>query len=107
MATAFTDVQASITSTVQSPTVNVNQYGTLSFMAEVSLATAGTLDITVQWSLNGSDWSAASTPDAFAQITTTTGGYFLSEIPVRAPFVRLNYAAVTGPYSFVISAVGI
>jgi hypothetical protein len=76
------------------------------FLLDVTTATAGTLDIEVEWSLDDDTWVSFSTPDAFAQVTTVPGQLWLAAIPGRAAFFRLSYTVVTGPYTFDISGIG-
>lgn len=61
-------------------------------------AITGTLDITVEWSPDGTNWADASTPDALAQFTTE--GVEFGVFDAKAPFHRLVYTVVTGPVTF-------
>lgn len=61
-------------------------------------AITGTLDVTVEWSPDGTNWAAASTPDALAQIISPGLGFGIFD--ARAPFHRLVYTIVTGPATF-------
>lgn len=78
---------------------------TINFAVRTTAITAGALDITVQWSVDGQTWAAFSTPDAFSQITTT-GMVFLASVPARAPFFRLDYNVTTGPATIKLVGVG-
>jgi hypothetical protein len=104
MATVFSDTQTAITADTESAGQHATTE-TLNFAVDVTVATAGTLDIVVEFSVDGTNWAAASTPDAFTQIATTVGVFYLSGVPARGPFVRLAYTAVTGPYTFSAVAV--
>ena len=80
-------------------------YENMYFLVDVTTATAGTLDIEVEWSIDGNTWVSFSTPDAFAQITTT-GQEWLGPVPGRAAKFRLAYTVSTGPFDFTISGIG-
>jgi hypothetical protein len=67
--------------------------------------TTPTLDISVQWSPDGTTWADVdTTPDAFAQITTTKA--VVKTFPDRAKFYRVSWAVGgTAPsFTFTIQA---
>ena len=97
------DQQTGLNANAQSDGV-VTAYDTLRFAVDTTTATAGTLDITVQWSPDGTNWAAHSTPDAFTQITGT--GVTFLEVPARAGHFRFDYAVATGPFTFTIWLLG-
>jgi hypothetical protein len=105
MATLVSDTQTAITADAATGSATT-LYETMYFMVDVTTATAGTLDIEVEWSQDGTTWTSFSTPDAFATITTTIGQTWLGPVPGRMPFFRLNYTVVTGPYTFSVVGVG-
>ncbi len=105
MAILLTDTQTALgTETVSTPAVKY-LYESMYFLVDTTVAAAGTLDIEVEWSLDGTTWLSFSTPDTFTQITTT-GQEWLAAVPGRAHFFRLTYASVTGPFTFEVSAIG-
>ena len=64
----------------------------------------GSLDVTVEWSPDGTNFGPAdTTPDALAQITTTVAAS--KSFDVKAPYFRLKYTITTGPVTFVSAAV--
>ncbi len=105
MAILISDVQTGITVSAQTPQATT-LYETMYFLLDVTIATAGTLDVEVEWSMDGSTWVSFSTPDAFPQVLITPGQFWLAAVPGRAAFFRLNYTVVTGPYTFTISGIG-
>lgn len=66
--------------------------GTLLNLQAHALGTAGdTLDITLQWSMDGSTFIANSTPDTMTQLTDALTDTFKS-FPVRAPYFQAAFA---------------
>lgn len=104
MALLTTDVQVGITTGTSTGAVKT-LYETMYFLLETTLATAGTLDVEVEWSSDGLTWVSFSTPDVFTQVVAT-GEEWLATVPARAAFFRLNYTVTTGPFDFTISAIG-
>lgn len=51
--------------------------------------TAPTLDLTIEWSADGTTWAADATPDTFTQIVAV--GMAFKRQPVKAPLWRLKY----------------
>lgn len=80
-------------------------YETMNILVRTSAITAGSLDIEVQWSLDGVNWTSFTTPDDLPQITGT-GNTWLASLPARAPFMRLFYDVTTGPVSFDLAVSG-
>ena len=76
---------------------------TLSLQVDVSAAsgTTPTLDISVQWSMDGTTWSSAATPDTFTQITATAST--VKTFQVKAPNFRVVYAIGGTTPSFTFS----
>lgn len=104
MAVLVSDAQTGITANTQTEAITA-LYESMYFLVDTTTATAGTLDIEVQWSMDGTTWVSFSTPDAFAQITGT-GQTWLGPVPGRARFFRLNYTVATGPFTFEVSGIG-
>lgn len=105
MALLTTDVQTAITTDTSAGAVKT-LYETMHLVLDVSTATAGTLDVEVEWSNDGNTFFSHSTPDVFAQVTTSTGQTWLSAVIAKAAFFRLNYTVTTGPYTFSVSVIG-
>ena len=57
----------------------------------------GTLDVTVEWSPDGTNWAAGG-PDAITQFTATGVGN--GRFDAKAPYHRLVYTIGTGPVTF-------
>ena len=62
---------------------------TLAFDVTAFSGTAATMDITVQWSPDGTNFAEAATPDAIAQITGV--GFYNGKFNVKAPWYRVVY----------------
>jgi hypothetical protein len=70
----------------------------------VTAITAGSLDVTVEWSPDGTTFGPAdTTPDALVQFTTAVAAS--KSFDVKAPYFRLKYTIVTGPVTFTAAAV--
>jgi hypothetical protein len=80
-------------------------YETMYILVNTTAITAGSLDIEVQWSIDGNTWVSFSTPDDLPQITGT-GETWLAALPARAPFMRLFYDVTTGPVTFEVGVSG-
>jgi hypothetical protein len=76
----------------------------LGISVDLTAITAGSLDVTVEWSPDGSNFGDAdTTPDALTQFTAAT---VLSEsFDVKAPYYRVVWTIVTGPCTFAITGV--
>lgn len=78
----------------------------LSIAVDVTVATAGSLDVAVEWSTDdGATWFAADPADSFAQITVTKK--VLETFDVKAPTYRVQWTIVTGPFTFAVDEVGV
>ena len=97
-------VSGATTGTSYSDTIKTT-VETMYLLVDTTAITAGTLDIEVQWSIDGNTWYSYSTPDDLAQITGT-GETWLGALPARAPFMRLAYVVVTGPVTFDLAVSG-
>jgi hypothetical protein len=80
---------------------------TVSILVSVTAATGTTptLDISIEWSPDGTIWAQTdTTPDAFAQITTTKN--VVKTFPDRAKFYRVVYAigGTTPSFTFQVQA---
>jgi hypothetical protein len=77
----------------------------VNLMVDVTAAsgTTPTLDLTVEWSMDGVNFGAAQTPEAFTQITAATVRRLL-QFPVRAPFFRLVWTVGGTTPSFTFDA---
>lgn len=69
---------------------------------DVTVATAGTLDIALQYSLDGgTTWAVDEAgADSLAQIAAT--GQSFKTFDVKAAHYRLVYTVVTGPFTFTV-----
>lgn len=76
---------------------------TLALQVDVSAAsgTTPTLDISIQWSMDGTIWSPAATPDTFTQITAVSSA--VKTFAVKAPNYRVVYAIAGTTPSFTFS----
>jgi hypothetical protein len=64
----------------------------------------GSLDVTVEWSPDGTNFGPADTSaDALAQISTSVAAS--KSFDVKAPYYRLKYTITTGPVTFVSAIV--
>lgn len=65
--------------------------------------TTPTLDVSVEWSADGTTWAVGDPADAFTQIAAATGTKAKS-FTVKAPFYRLKWtiAGTTPSYTFSI-----
>lgn len=63
--------------------------------------TTPTLDISLEWSMEGSIWSPAATPDTFASITATTS--VVKTFVTKGPFYRIVYTIGGTTPSFTFS----
>ena len=74
----------------------------LGIAIDVTTATAGSLDVALEYSLDGgANWYPDEAgADSFAQITTTGQSFAVFE--VKAPLYRLAYTVVTGPFDFTV-----
>ena len=66
--------------------------------------TTPTLDLTVEWSPDGTNWVDADTPDAFTQLITTGGQ--AKEITAKARYYRLLWTIGGSTPSFTFVASG-
>jgi hypothetical protein len=70
----------------------------------VTAITAGSLDVTVEWSPDGTNFGPAdATPDALASFATAVTAS--KSFDVKAPYYRLVYTIVTGPCTFTATIV--
>lgn len=79
---------------------------TVSLLVSVTAAsgTTPTLDISVEWSPDGTIWAVADTPDAFTQITTTKA--VVKSFSDKAKFFRVVWAigGTTPSFTFQVLA---
>lgn len=104
MALLFSETRTAISTDVESDAIKT-LHETMYILVNTTVATAGTLDIEVEWSVDGNTWVSFSTPDVLTQIVAT-GETWLAALPARAQFLRLSYDVVTGPFTFEISIIG-
>ncbi len=71
MALLFSEVRTAIAADVESAAIKT-LHETMYALVKTTLATAGTLDIEVEWSLDGNTWVSFTTPDVFTQIVAAT-----------------------------------
>jgi hypothetical protein len=76
----------------------------LQLIVTAASGTTPTLDVTVQWSMDGSTWSPAETPDIFSQVTATTSK--VKVFPVKAPNYRISYTIGGTTPSFTFTVLG-
>ena len=95
---------AAETATGQSPGIQILDSDKLGISVDVTAITAGSLDVTVEWSPDGVNFGPADTSaDALAQFTAT--GVASKSFDVKAPYFRCVYTIVTGPATFTIMGV--
>jgi len=68
---------------------------------DVTAITAGSLDISVEWSPDGTNWGAPETAMALSQFTGT--GVKSEDYPSAGPFYRIVWTIVTGPATFTVA----
>jgi hypothetical protein len=99
---------AARTATGNGPGVlNADTGDTLALQLVVSAATGTTptLDVAVQWSMDGgTTWSPGETADAFTQLTTTASK--VKTFPVKAPSYRVVWTIGGTTPSFTFSVLG-
>ncbi len=71
MALLFSEVRTAIAADVASEKIKT-LHETMYALVKTTVATAGTLDIEVEWSLDGNTWVSFTTPDDFTQIVAAT-----------------------------------
>lgn len=76
----------------------------LQLIVSASSGTTPTLDVAVQWSMDGTTWSPAETPDAFTQMTGN--GSKVKVFPVKAPNYRIAYTIGGTTPSFTFQVLG-
>ncbi len=104
MALLFSETHVALATDVESEAIKA-LHESMYILVNTTDATAGTLDIEVEWSLDGNTWVSFTTPDDLTQITAS-GETWLAALPARAQFLRLKYVVVTGPFTFEISIIG-
>ena len=69
--------------------------------------TTPTLDVSVEWSMDGATFGAGQPADSFTQITTATPT-ITKQFAVKAPFYRVVWviAGTTPSYTFTVSRYG-
>lgn len=67
-----------------------------------SSGTTPTLDLTVEWSMDGTNFGAAQAADSFTQFTAT--GRAFKQFSIKAPFYRLVWTIGGTTPSFTFSA---
>lgn len=84
--------------------VNVDDLGNnvcVQVVVSAASGTTPTLDISVEWSMDGTNYSPAATPDTFTQITTTTS--VVKTFTTKGPLYRIVYAIGGTTPSFTFS----
>ncbi len=78
----------------------------LNLLVEVTAGsgTTPTLDFSVEWSMDGTNFGTAQTAETFTQITAATVRRF-QQFPVRAPFFRIVWTigGTTPSFTFQVS----
>lgn len=79
---------------------------TLSLVLNITAAsgTTPTLVVSVEWSMDGSNWAPAETPDAFTQMTGT--GLKAKVFQVKAPNYRIVWVVGGTTPSFTFTVTG-
>lgn len=84
--------------------VDSDRGDTLNLLVNVTAAsgTTPTLDLAVQWSVDGTNWAPAETPDSFSQITAT--GAKVKSFTVKAPSYRVVWTigGTTPSFTFTV-----
>lgn len=77
----------------------------LNLLVEVtaSAGTTPTLDLTIEWSMDGTNFGALQAAESFSQITAATVRRF-QQFPVKAPFFRLVWTIAGTTPSFTFQA---
>lgn len=107
---AFNDALAFVTSAARTTTGNSAAIAcekglNLNLMVEVtaSSGTTPTLDFTVEWSMDGTNFGSLQAAESFTQITAATVRR-LQQFPVKAPFFRLVWTIAGTTPSFTFQA---
>jgi len=66
--------------------------------------TTGTLDVSVEWGPDGTNFGAAATADTITQFTTAIA--LSKQFTVKAPFYRLKYEIGTAAVEFTAAVLG-
>ena len=112
---AYEDVNAFVTSAARTTTGNSGAIGlgkslNVGIMVEVTAqsGTTPTLDFSVEWSMDGTNFGAAQPVDTFTQFAATTGRA-IKLFAVKAPFLRVVWtiAGTTPSFTFLISRYGV
>lgn len=107
---AFGDPVAFVASAARTTTGNSGAIAcekglNLNLLVEVtaSSGTTPTLDFTIEWSMDGTNFGALQAPESFTQITAATVRR-LQQFPIKAPFFRLVWTVAGTTPSFTFSA---
>ena len=97
------DTQTNLVASAPSAGIAVQDLGPfLNILVDVTVVVAGTLDIEVEWSHDGTKYAKAETPDVFAQIAAV--GLVVVRFDLKAPIYRLDYVvAATPDFDFTVS----
>jgi hypothetical protein len=100
-------LSAEETATGNSGAIAITGRDKLGISVDLSAITAGSLDVTVEWSPDGSNFGDAdTTPDALTQFLQAGGATVLSKsFDVKAPYFRVVWTIVTGPATFAITGI--
>jgi hypothetical protein len=107
---AFGDAVAVVASAARTSTGNSGALAcekglNLNLLVEVtaSSGTTPTLDLTIEWSMDGTNFAVAQAADSFTQITAATVRA-VKQFPVKAPFFRLVWTVAGTTPSFTFQA---
>lgn len=96
------DTQTAITATTQSAAIPAPAGGVapkVAVVIDVTVGTAGTLTISLEWSQDGGvTWAIPETAQAFGQIGVATPKV-VESFDILGSHYRFNYMVATGPYT--------
>lgn len=96
---------AARTTTGNSAALTCEKGRNLNLLVGVTAAsgTTPTLDLTIQWSMDGTNFGAAQTPESFTTLTVT--GQTINQFAVKAPFFRVVWTigGTTPSFTFQVS----
>jgi len=109
--TAQVVTSAARTATGQSAAITVGRVETsgkfgLILNCTAASGTTPTLDVTVEWSADGTNFFAAQAADSFTQVTTT-GQVGAKSFDVKGPFYRVKWTigGTTPSFTFTVDAI--
>ena len=100
-------LSAEETATGNSGSMAITGGDKLGISVDLTAITAGTLDVSIEWSPDGSNFGVADgTADSLTQFLQAGGAKVLSKsFDVKAPYFRVVWTIGTGPATFAIAGV--